>query len=143
MLRRWLIRGLALTFLALCVFAWAASYWFQIRVIHRSKTESGLGISSGRLYFYHLPPPLFYLDTGWSLFSQRSPEGWFEWDTKTADAAFLGFGVLRAKDYFGITLPLWFPAFFLAFSFLFIWRLTRPKPIGRHFPVKPAPLPPQ
>ena len=49
MLRRWLIRGLALMILTVCLVAWGVSHWREIYVSRNSKTTLALGLNSGRV----------------------------------------------------------------------------------------------
>lgn len=136
MIRRWLIRGLALTLLTLCVVAWVGSYWEAVVVQHDGDKLYSLNVDSGRVlavcYNLSAYPPIW--DAGF-----YDPLG-IEWDARTGKG-FLGFTFGASAGYaivFSVTVPLWFLTAVSAIHLWLIWRKTRPKYLGNAFPVEPA-----
>ena len=135
MLRRWLIFGLALMLLTLCLAAWGVSYWRELYAYHNGKTYLSFALNSGRVL------------TSWTS-GEGTASGWdfvnaeaFTWDGLDERSIFsrLGFsyGVDAVRSsYFMI--PLWFPSLLSLFFLWFAWRKARPKPKGKAFPIEPT-----
>ena len=136
MIRRWFIRGLALTLLALCVVAWVGSYWRGAYLMHDGRgwqqrailARGGIGLGilrvSGPFHSQWLRGTMaIEPDFGWGL-DKDDVFGWtgfhfvYRWADKT------------------IVIPLWFPTLLSALLLWFVWRKTRAKQTGRAFPVQ-------
>jgi hypothetical protein len=132
---RWLIRGLTLTLLALCVLAWVGSRWQTVGVryfvrdfTYAVELEQGC-VSAGHDNYHFL---LFGQEhDGWDFFHRPAalPTGFFG-----------GFGFVSWKSFplsfWRVTVPLWFPTLLSALLLWFVWRKTGAKPIGGAFPVE-------
>ncbi len=144
MMRRWIIRGLALALLTLCVVAWVGSYcrplYIEQNVGGRSKSFFW---AEGRVgYFFN--SGLMGPWPGWKSLFDRGLIGfdssfWFTWDSQ-GSWHILGFCSGGTKDRWWCTIPLWFPAVVVALvpMLWLVWRKTRSKYNGRGFPVEPA-----
>jgi hypothetical protein len=146
MIRRWLIRGLALTLLTLCVVAWVGSYfqqhWFGRYAWDRysicvlaygsiiwdkydlKHVENPMEIRPWRPWSDWLPPELDF--TPWG---HRAPKNW------TLGFAYMPWDI---RGEWNATVPLWFPTLLSALLLWFVWRKTRPAYNGRGFPVEVA-----
>jgi hypothetical protein len=145
MFRRWLIRGTALTLLALCVVAWAASYLTTVWVEYDSPMWGwSWSLESGTLRandVRSLDGKMLQLGAhGWSA-------GWREANQLMADPPpFLyrlgGFGYwsqsLTEYGHRSVCAPVWLPTLLSAVLLWLIWRKTRPAHSGRGFPVEAA-----
>jgi hypothetical protein len=132
MLRRWLIFGLALMLLMLCLAAWGGSYWRLIGVSHTGKTFLAFALNSGRVL----------INWGSGL---RNALGWdfvnadaFSWDAmdKFSKFSWLGFSSGNNTGWPYFTIPLWFPSLLSLFFLWFTWRKTRRKSTGKAFPIE-------
>ena len=146
MFQRWLIRGMALTLLTLCVAAWAASCLTTVWVEYDSPRWGwSLSLESGTLRandVRSLDGKMLQLGAhGWFA-------GWHEANQLMADPPpFLyrlgGFGYwsrsLAPYGHRSVGAPLWFPTLLSALLLWLAWRKTRPMYNGRGFPVVPAP----
>jgi hypothetical protein len=143
MFRRWLIRGLALALLTLCVVAWGGSFFEGIELGNLSGNVDrpigavwGVGwvrqtrgvYTSDRLFEYEF----------------LSPRELRVWISKhTTSGFFIGDqpgqikipGLLESSM---MAFPLWLPTLILAGLNCLVWRKTRPKFNGRGFPVEAA-----
>ena len=141
MIRRWLIRALALALLTLCVVAWVGSYWRDVLVYFYWKNTIviDVDINWGRVRGTLEP-------TGGSV--PHAPWGWdtiraSNWHVRDSfvDYKCLGFA-WTYKSQFGYTqamVPLWFPTLLAASLLWFVWRKTPAKPeTQRGFPVRQA-----
>ena len=140
MKKRWLIRGLALLLLTLCVGAWVGSYWRAALAVHLERDT---------------PSVLVVADDGW-IYCARKRVGYSgapRWEMvffSTQDAApfgdqgaqtqyrFAGFSINTAAGCWEMIVPFYFPTFLSALLLWFVWRKTRAKAIGRAFPVEVA-----
>ena len=139
MIRRWLIRGLALTLLALCIVAWAGSYGRGAYIRHESDgwqewaelETGGMGFEwcrvSGPVQFHWL----------WGTMSIE-PDFWMVWGEDDI-CGWTGFHLMNRENQKSVVIPLWFPTLLSAALGLFVWRKTRPKYNGKGFPVEPTP----
>ena len=145
--RRWLLRGLALALLALCVVPWV---WFSWAAAHvRYDTGRSLAydvdVGEGRLWLdrfnWSLGP------AGWDSWffphmprSIQSSEGWLVWD-RHALFHFAGFSLGNGfNDRTWISIPLWFfSALAAGFAWL-VWRRTKPGIFSARgaFPLEPS-----
>ena len=131
MIRRWLMFGLALMMLTLCLAAWGVSYWREIDAFHNGKTFLYLVLNLGLSWGSRVP-------TAPEWYSVNAEAGSWDGVDKYSTFSLLGFsyGVDVRVSYF--TVPLWSPSL-LSLSFLwFNWRKTRRKPAGKAFPIEPA-----
>jgi hypothetical protein len=133
MIRRWVIRGLALTLLTLCVVAWVGSYWWDYRVEHCHPSRVvALEAIEGELFFVteqgSIRPQFlrFYVH---SAFGGR-------WDHQEAHH-FMGFALQNDwPSRCDVWVPLWFPTLLSTLLLWFVWRKTRAMPIGGAFPIE-------
>ena len=134
MLRRWLMFGLALMLLSLCLGAWGVSYWREIYASHNGKTYLDFILNSGRLEIYRGT-------------SQGTAPGWhfvnaeaLSWDRLDQHSKFcwLGFSYSVGIDGSYFTIPFWLPSLLSLLFLWFAWRKTRPKPKGKAFPIEPS-----
>jgi hypothetical protein len=140
MMRRWIIRGLALTLLTLCVVAWVGSYfetvtWTYLGPVH----YIGIGVDSGLVEFLdvmpHPIPATMTPKTGWdwAYHLPSNPR------ILKADHSLLGFGYEAppgAAPGWAVWIPMWFPTVLSALLLWLVWRKTRPAYNGRGFPVE-------
>jgi hypothetical protein len=144
MVRRWIIRGLALALLTLCVTAWIGSYFEIETVFYESKTEIWwASVAGGELELTHqhhgpggsrkLMVPHAPYDTiardGTRNAYRNTPYHLlgFAWQPRTAP-----------NPVQGVMIPLWFPTTLAAGFLWLIWRKTRPQYTGQGFPVEVA-----
>ena len=134
MLRRWLMFGLALMLLTLCLAAWGVSYWRRIYVIHHGKTSLSFILNSGRV------------SVEWAGEVGTAP-GWYSvnkkagsWDAQDKRSTFcwLGFSYSVGIDGSYLTIPLWFPSLLSLILLWFAWRKARLTPKGKAFPIEPS-----
>jgi hypothetical protein len=140
MVRKWIIRSLAMSLLTLCVVAWVGSWWKWI------------GFQYG-----HGDCALFILkvECGTVEVANRNLTyiAAFEWGLRPAECEahqnvlqgcrhrVFGFasdtdtGAWHDKEFF---MPFWFPTLLSALLLRVLWRKTRPKYSGKSFPVEPA-----
>jgi hypothetical protein len=147
MIRRWLIRGLALALLTLCVMAWVGSYFTRVSVrLQPHGWHITLLIDSGsaRCEVDHVPQ---YIAREWV------------WTLRPPDFMLIEFDYSRAKYHIGgfayrsdsatwlagfttnlswIIFPVWFPTLLSALALWLVWRKTRPAYNGRGFSVEVA-----
>ena len=152
MIRRWLIRGLALTLLTLCVGAWVGSYWRAVTIERRNSSGvqaaiiewGAVGIVSidGKIdpqWHWNVNPARKSL-------SHVSYWRWY-WSMGNGNTLFLflgfhynrhhGFGQGgRLENDVSITMPLWFLALHSALLLWLVWGRATAKPVGGAFPVE-------
>lgn len=142
--RRWLYRGLALTLLTVCVVAWVGSYWqaYLIRYFERP-TYISANLAVGRLDIqrFVVSPDQDLVVPGRWLFDERVPNrhDWRAWNYRG-----LGFSYqepLPPLSGWELTIPFWFPTLLSGLGLLLSWRKTKPKQIGRAFPIEPTAKP--
>jgi hypothetical protein len=140
MLRRWIIRSLAVALLTLCAAAWAGSYSERIDVVWGSQTafwKASLERAEFRFVYYRLG-----FTPGWEL---------GHWRYDAAQDAMMRSGYERtpyhalgfawqwdpaAELQLLVMIPLWFPTLLSAGCLWLVWRKTRPKYSGKGFPVE-------
>lgn len=148
MMRRWLIRGLALTLLTLCALAWVGSYFQRAYIQYAGQNcyyldvESGTirfslsddGFGAGRWDWNYLSP--------WKYLSPYRQQ--FQGAYQRAKYHFAGFAFSRyhitplfLSGWF-MDVPLYFPTLLSTLLLWLVWRKTRPKYNGRGFPVEAA-----
>ena len=134
MLRRWLIFGLALMLLTLCLVAWGVSYWRGIYAQHNDKTLLFFTLNSGRVVIGRESP----LGTArvWYFFNREV----VSWDAPDKDSKFcwLGFSYTVGFDFSYFTIPFWFLSLLSLLFLWFAWRKARLKPLGKAFPIEPS-----
>jgi hypothetical protein len=137
MIRRWLIRSVALTLLTLCVVAWVGSDWRRVRIDYRRTLWQTVEVMSGKIGYFQTTSTRSFV--GWRL--TIGPAGPMEWDGWNSVAAYpgLGFHVAPNKKGWAILAPLWLPSLLCAVLLWLVWRKTRPKYNGKGFPVEPTP----
>jgi hypothetical protein len=144
MLRRWIIRGIAIAVLTLCVAAWVGSYFRWVAVCYGRDTHSWwLRQACGKLFFndqYRPPgyPNEWYMQYGrCDAYNRDQTRGIYE---KSA-YHLMGFAweppASRELSQW-IMIPLWFPTTLSAGLLWPVWRKTRPKYKGKGFPVEPG-----
>ncbi len=135
MIWRWIIRGLGIALLTLCMTAWVGSYWRDGYVGYRgTKSNQDIMLMGGRICFGREKSAPMAV-TGWYCGSNRRPERWMDWDNR--------FEYQKEARYSAIYVPLWFPTLLSAGCLWLVWRKTRPKYSGKDFPVEPAAQPPK
>ena len=143
MFRRWIIRGLALTLLTLCVVAWVGSYWRVVGISYNEATRSQslFGAKGKARLLVSLPDGAM---RRWRFYYNANAYS----DHENARYHFMGFAFDRAGGQalgglpgwpiWAVWVPLYFPTLLSALLLWFVWRKTRAKPIGGAFPVEPA-----
>jgi hypothetical protein len=144
MLRRWIIRSLALAIFALCVTAWMGSYFGYIHISYDGKTHSWyVPLVDGELEsfdsHYNLSPR-----HGWDIaFGLHQEKMRFQmqleyWITPFHRLGFAWQPPTGPYDARRIMIPLWFPTTLSAAILYLLWRKTRPQYNAKGFPVEPA-----
>ena len=127
MLRRSIIRGLAIALLTLCVTAWVGSYCRIISLDHGlSPDRIVMEINRGR---FVLDWSALFLSGNWQVTVGETDVN--------PQPGLLGFFLCGV----GFFMPLWFPTTLSAGLLWLVWRKTRPKYTGKGFPVEPAAKP--
>lgn len=140
MIRRWLIRLPFLLALAFVVGAWVMSYFAGFTYFWN------LG---GRCWQLGSAQGLGYVSVARSEFSNHFEFGrgdssthWFGGHPTLGFSIESGDGIgihnLGGSDSLGVIFPLWLPTLVLSGLTWFVWRKTRPKQVGRAFPVEPT-----
>ena len=150
MIRRWIIRGVALTLLTFVVALWLTSYFAELSLFRRiNGLSSELFASHGSFYCFHESRahsqgnPLFQSTfpddpLHLSILSQSNPGirrpnyGPTTFGFRYGNVPAL-VGIMDATI---VIMPLWFPTLLSALVLWFVWRKTRAKPIGGAFPVE-------
>ena len=152
MVRRWFIRGLALTLLALCVVAWVGSYWQHVWTTYVVRLhDPTFQVLCGSFVCGMSNDPVFA--SGVWVWSHRPAkrEDFLRAYQKTTHH-FAGFVVdwphLEPADhqfhpFWLLVIPLWAPTLLSALLLWFLWRKTKPKDVGRAFPVEIAATTPE
>jgi hypothetical protein len=139
MVRRWLIRGLALALLTLCVVVWVGSYFASLSMSLGPRgwridpwIDSG---SAGCEDMYN--PRYGTIEPYWKI---RPPDFMsIEQDYSDATHHVAGFAYHRfSTGLRRIIFPIWFPTLLSALLLWLVWRKTRPACNGRGFPVEVA-----
>jgi hypothetical protein len=134
MFRRWLIFGLALMLLTLCLAAWGASHWRRIHAFHDGKTFLLLVLDSGRVLIGWASAPGIVPEWYSSI---KEAGSWDGWDQRTK-FSWLGFSYDGDVHSSYFTIPLWFLSLLSLFLVWFAWRKARPKEKGKAFPIEPS-----
>jgi hypothetical protein len=139
MIRRLIVRGLAVTLLAVCVVAWVGSYfrWGKIRRF-QGLDMWHLEVCNGVVHF----GDIYMLDAmpvvwDWRM---RQPDRdvvrmWYS----GCDFGGAGFAYVRMKGISTmgrVVVPLWFPTVLAAGAVCLLWRRTRGPGEGSGFPVE-------
>ena len=133
MFRRWLIRGLALTLLTLCVVAWVGSYWLMVCAGHWGEREVLIQVEWGRI---GLSCSNADRPSNWGVIHYPAASNvWLLSDTRVR-FHWLGFTLRYDFRGFGGTVPMWFSTLLGFLLFCLVWRKTRAKPAGGAFPVE-------
>jgi hypothetical protein len=144
MIRRWFIRGLALSLLTLCVVAWVLSHFQGVGVArfgcrHPQRLELECGTIS------------YYLDTSSNLLPNGADWVWLHWRAdpqrmdylyRIADIRCLGFAYRPTPAWaqsWVVFIPFWCPTVIFSLLVWLGWRKTRPKYSGKAFPVEVPP----
>ncbi len=139
--RRWIIRSFFIGLLLLFVGGWIGTYSSNtagFRYVPRS-TVSGYFIS-WRVHCLRGEIRLLRYEH----FIQIEPEGWSFYHDETESRNFVlrrYFGQFHFGFYVGAwqaAIPFWFPTTLSAALLLWVWLMTRPKVMGRAFPVELA-----
>ena len=142
MLRRWLIRALALTLLTLCVAAWVGSYWQWAGINrHYHGYRVAVNCGAGLIYSQVLDhEPFVMSEWGWG-HGVPFPE-YIRTTTAGEEYGFAGFGYQftpgATHDSWDMKVPLWAPVLLAAGLLWLLWRKTRPPYHGKGFPIEPA-----
>jgi hypothetical protein len=137
MVRRWLIRGLTLTLLTLCVGAWVGSYCRDAYVEHSGKWNCVVAIYRGRLAIAQYPTGML-LGSGWFCGIKKLEDDWTYGDSV---AVFHALGFSYRRDIIvgtSVTVPFWATSSLSGGVLWLVWRKTRPKYNGKGFPVEVA-----
>jgi hypothetical protein len=140
MVRRWLIRGLALTLLTLCVVAWVGSYFQRGAVhLHGGDHIRMLGLECGAIGYVDDDMEIG-IPYAWQWFHGPNNFQQFRQVYQHTFYHFIGFAYDPKKlDLTTIVIiPLWFPTVLSALLLWLVWRKTRPAYNGRGFPVEVA-----
>jgi hypothetical protein len=142
MIWRWIIRGLCLALLTLCVTAWAGSYFECASISYGSKAGylTVLDLIGGEVSFAHRQMPF---PRGWTM---EHGHGQYSRDQRDRAQAVneiiphhaLGFAwEYTNRFFFSLTVitPLWFPPLLSALLLGLVWRKTRRKHATGGFPV--------
>jgi hypothetical protein len=140
MIRRWIIRGLAVALLMMCVVAWGGSYfrWVQVGFVNDGHYWAG-NVHYGEMFFDD--EMMFNAGPGWYWIHELR-----EADVVMAKALhsavksdFLGFAYRSGSPFASIGIvivPLWFVTLMAGVVVWVVWRKTRPKFSGKGFPVE-------
>jgi hypothetical protein len=135
MVRRRVVRGLAIVLLMLCVGAWVGSYFRGIKFQVRHRNEIGIYLVNGRIGMAHYRGAS---REGWQLdtFDCRTNH-WSDWDKSGLWHA-VGFCVARQSNpTWLVTVPYWFVTLLAGGWLVLAWRISRPTG-HRGFPVEPT-----
>jgi len=137
MVRRWIIRSVALMLLTLCVVVWVGSYWIGVGVTYRGADVYDMGILHGKICSGNL-----------NVISMRAPQGVHFFllhhypglllGGEDREYYFLGFWCLKNPRGAELEIPIYFPTLLSVFLLWFVWRKTRAKAAGKAFPVEMA-----
>jgi len=140
MLRRWLIRSLALMLLTLCVVAWVGSRFFYFQVDRRSPLLIlTFWIGGGMVGYQHTHVPGASTGAHWSWGCGRYsyPFEWINHDPEAHHFIVLSYKVATPSAIeSNVWIPLWFPVLVSGVLLWFFWQNTKPNPQG--FPIAPA-----
>ena len=115
---QWIIRGLVIALLCLCITGWVLSYQSSTHIyFYHDNTSFRIGSSLGEGGQFHL-----HISTVLSSM-MFNPKTW------------LGFGFQKGSGYWYAIIPFWFPTLLSTALLWITWRTTRPKPVERGFPV--------
>ena len=135
MFGRWLIRGVALALLLLCVAGWVGSYVYGVGFsrVERSYWEC-LCLWGGKVVAERSPAlSINWADRPWGFWGRGYER---EFTSSTYGSRFLGFTVFAPGNRWVIEVPFWFPTVLGALGLVWVWRKTRPRAEGRGFPVE-------
>lgn len=151
MTKRWIIRIFFIALLTLCVVAWVGSYFRSVGIaFNGSHRFSSVDVDCGEVHLYDFAGLKTVVLTSLPFYSgPASPDAVRNW-LRTMTYHHLGFGVSPYHDVHVVgrkinwgdaMFPLWFPSLLCTLLLWFVWRKTKPKPIGRAFPVEPTAKP--
>jgi hypothetical protein len=142
MKKRWIIRGIFIGLLTLCVVAWVGSY----------RGVVGVKYGAGTSHYYHL-----IVEFGWIRLLHTTtiyPAPAWQWYLVSANRRavqevyesvphrFMGFGFMWVRSGgpggWDVFIPMYFPTLVSALLLWFVWRKTRAMPVGGGFPVESA-----
>jgi hypothetical protein len=135
MIRRWLIRGSALTLLTLCAVAWVGSHWMELQISYVGKMWNSIKWVNGDLVLGRttaVAAPFSGFRVTHDRFLGNS-------DSRSDEEVnFLGFEYLNLAWGQWFSVPLLYPTLLSALLLWLVWRKTRPAYNGRGFPVEAA-----
>jgi hypothetical protein len=143
MVGRWIVRGLALTLLVMCVAAWVGSYW-EAGIVERDLRDGirYLVLEGGAVTYVGDALFIEANDTvAWKWRSRRTDMGLLSAVYSRLDWRFAGFAAGRYPVPEGhriVVVPLWCVVLPAAGLLWWVWRKTRPRFNGRGFPVEPV-----
>jgi hypothetical protein len=148
MVRRWLIRGLALTLLTLSAVAWVGSYFEGVQRANNYwgyATDFTLGNGSADIWVEQMAGHGLIIYVGWMY--GRSDKYDMRAEYEHLDCKYFGFGVTlpalhpheKNPEYWSVFFPLWFPTLLSALFLWLVWRNTRPRYNGKGFPIQVGP----
>ncbi len=140
MIWRWVIRGLAVALLTLCVAAWVGSYFEEVTLIYCSKPGAfwqTLGINRGEIVYSEIPD--WRDSAAWTWRLSHGPP--FDWHDAYSGTKYHGGGFayqpIAPSSSFSIAFfPMWFLSLLSAGLLWVAWRKTRRRGTGRGFPVE-------
>ena len=140
MIKRWLFRSFFIGLLVLCVGAWVISRWWTSEFTYLGTSYDGATLADGRIGFGQNHSPSTFR-TGWHQDFRPNVRGYWSVSDLSPNLHGLGFSCYHDSGRWDIIIPLWLPTLLLAGLNWFVWRKTKPKPVGRAFPIEPATKP--
>ena len=147
MIRRWLIRSFFIAFVVICVGAWVGSTLYDDGLSWGSRgrlwrCEGGVGSSGGRCSLAVTWGEFGGGSRGWSFLHQchKGPIS----HLNGVDYTFAGFRLQYSTvgySMYEAEIPFWFLTLVCACLLWFVWRKTKPKPLGGAFPIEPSAKP--
>jgi hypothetical protein len=129
-MKRWIIRTFFIGLLLLFAGGWVGSYKYGWEVGYRNNNTWVLEVNRGRID----------LDW-WDSFNIHEEQGWYgrsAYAQVPINYDHLGFFWMNEAGIIWLSIPFWFPTTVSAALLWWVWRKTRPKPVGRAFPVELA-----
>jgi hypothetical protein len=145
MVWRWVIRGLAVALVTLCVAAWAGSFWRDVEIEYQGKLWNRVEFLQGRLAVVQENEHAPYSSAWHYSFGDAYDPG--HWTRSDEESAYHIFGFSFGHDNEDwprnfivrwVTVPLWLPSLLSALLLWLVWRKTRAKYNGKGFPVEVA-----
>jgi hypothetical protein len=148
MVWRWIIRGMGIALLTLCVAAWVGSYFECAIAVNQSKTAHWqANLEGGEFHIWYYRPTRH---SGWYVrffpYNAIGHHATLRMSYARTPYHVLGFAWRwdpTTEPQLWVMIPLWFPTTLAAGFLWLVWRKTRPKYNGKGFPVEVAATPPK